>query len=256
LPYGSEQFFLSPCYPKFCRSLPRRFKGIWTGPGGKEPRNIEIVLHGFLDLRKMHFGVRKHLLGCCGEPPQAKAAAKTIMAQAFTSVGVEVPREKDLWAKLLNADLAHNQNCMVFNSCPKCGREENESNCPPGCPPNTFATVNGKISPLITNYCQEFVTVFEKQATENERSVPIQLWSEDSFLADGSRIRLQVIHEAQTAQKMKAAYGGVFYESKENGRSPVLHISMLTLYFSNEQLYPPKNHFLQGTIAGVRGQEL
>lgn len=243
LPYREQQTFLSPCYPVVIDGLPFRFKGQWSQNNGKH-REVDIVLHGFLELRKMHFGVRKHVLGCCGEPPQAMAATQRTLAQSFVKAGMPPPRESDYWRRLMG-EIYEACNCDPFQGCPKSSRD-NAVNCPL-CTLETFTVVQDRITPLAARYSQEFVTVLQQMAKKDNSE--LKVWGKNPTPTNGGSVRLQSYHEPINNLTMKAVFDGVFYDDLAGtNRKPVLHLSMLTLYFSNDQFTPLNNYYWYGTI--------
>lgn len=230
-------FSLSPCYPTLGEQLPRNFKGLFSKPNS-DPQEVDIILHGFLDPRKMHFGIRKHVLGCLGEPPQAQKAMfnRTIAKPLAQAMCTATPKEPDHWAILLGNDFHTRFSCATINQCPVLNNGAKAKNCP-RCEKETFSRVQGELSSLVQAYCKHFVTIFENLQTQSDKDTALCVWSKDTFLADVGLIRLHAHYQPCETHKMMAVYDGVYYEGRGQNRGPVLHLCMLTLYFTDEDFF-------------------
>jgi ribosomal protein S27AE len=236
LPYGGIRQFLSPCYESILENLPVQLNGKLKVRDVK--KNIKIFLHGFLDPKKCHFGIRKHVLGCLGEPPEAKKANfDRTLGRALSGItGQEAPKEPDWWHSLLDDGVFTGVDCDVFKKCPSVkAKERNCRRCKAGC----FSAVHKSIRTLLACYVKKFVTFFEELKTQPKGSVQMDVWIEDKSLKSGDRVRLQVVFSdlKMTNIWIKMALGGVFYEEDEAGGNAVFHVSMLTLFLSDAKPY-------------------
>jgi hypothetical protein len=258
----------SSCYPDPNCILPKQYNGIWKKKGFSE-KKIKIILHGFINVKKMHYGVRKHLLGCIDEHHQKDLIGQGALKQALETAGFSTKSftEKDLWMEMTSSDLFERMGCRIFEDteglrCPS----PKTGNCPPECTIDIFKTIDQKISKLIRFYEEQFVTLFSQYATNAigiNDDFKAHLCVADSNLNNAiyrvdtgyiTPVRLVVNVENKLLKKrMKGVLGGSIYIFENEGRTPVLHLSMLTLYFTDTASVSCGKFRPQGRIYNIRG---
>jgi len=176
----------------------------------KTIRQVEIYLHGSLDPKKWHYGIRDHMLS--NTPYSEK-------------------KEKQMWENYVQQNI--NIDLNIFKKC-----KVKKSSCK-DCSYETFEKVNNSIKDLSYFYWEKAVELWESNATkkvnikrhtnESFYHIDIETWTKVNF----------TIEDKQLSRHLLLILRGWTYDYRINQKA-AFHINMLTFYFKKNFDYKNK----------------
>lgn len=225
----SPIYFLPDKLDELTQSFPKSYEGKlqWLQSGSKsEMIDVDVYLHPFVDPRKWHLGVWKHLL-------------------AMTPSADE--KDKNWWNKL-SKNCQCNQKCEKFPSkvfkC--CTIRDDQSLCE--CDRQTFLKVNSKIYEQLNCYWVDIVGFFEDNSTKISKTL-LSIPMLDTSLHS---VRCYIEYELESNLWLRVALRGTML--RVNSRI-IIHLNPITQHMRNQKkVYTHNTGESKGTIHEIHSK--